>query len=257
LRLLNVRDWRLYVITLIWWPVINAWQTGNLTLLLVCGIAATWRYRDSPVATGLLVGLMVSLKPIVWPLAIWLVLSHRFRAAIYAAVFAMVLNAVSWSAIGFGQVNAWLHLMATQMDLLYSHGYALVALAGRFGAERNAGIVVQALVTAALVLGCLWCWRTTRDRELFTLAVVLMVVASPRVDNHYFALLIVPLAIARPHLSPAWLVPLAFWLCPATGLAGWQVAVAWATVIALTYCLLRNDAPAFRESGAVPATRYR
>jgi hypothetical protein len=100
---------------------------------------------------------------------------------------------------------------------------------------------------AALVLGCLWCWRQKRDRELFTLAVVLTVVASPRVDNHYFALLIVSLAMARPHLSRVWLVPFAFWLCPATGLAGWQVAVAWATVLVLTYCLLRDEEP--REEG--------
>ena len=169
---------------------------------------------------------MVSLKPIVWPLAIWLISSHRIRAAIYAAVFATALNAVAWSVLGFGQIKAWLQLMATQMDLLYTHGYALVALAGRFGAGRNTGTLVQALVTAGLILGCVWCWRTKRDRELFTLAVVLMVVASPRVDNHYFALLIVPLALARPRLSRVWLVPLAFWLCPATGLAGWQVALA-------------------------------
>ena len=239
LWLLNVRDWRLYTFVLLWWPVINAWQTGNLTLLLVLGVAATWRYRDSPLATGLVVGLMVSLKPIVWPLAIWLVLSRRYRALLYAGAVAAGLNAIAWSVIGFGQARDWLHLMATQMNLLYTHGYALVALAARFGAGRNVGTVLQVLVTGILVIGCFACWRRHRDRELFTLAVVLIVVASPRVDNHYFALFIVPLAIARPRLSRAWLIPLVFWLCPATGFAAWQVGVAWATIAGLSWCLWR------------------
>jgi hypothetical protein len=241
LRLLNVRDWRLYMIVALWWPVINAWQTGNVTLLLVCGTAAAWRYRDSPVVAAVLTALMISLKPIVWPLALWLLVTRRFRAAAYAVACALALNAIAWAVVGFGQLANWWHLLAIQTDLLYRQGYGLIALAAHLGLGRTGGTVLDYLATAALALACLRLGKNGRDRGAFTLAVALMLVSSPRVDNHYFALLIVPLAIARPYLSRAWLPPLVLWLCPATGVAGWQLALAWVTLGALTLWLIRQD----------------
>jgi hypothetical protein len=42
-------------------------------------------------------------------------------------------------------------------------------------------------------------------------------VASPLVWLHYFALLIIPVALTRPTLSWPWLLPLALIVCPGTG----------------------------------------
>ena len=43
---LGVRDWRVYGVTLLWPPVIDAYQTANVTLPLALLVALIWRYRD-------------------------------------------------------------------------------------------------------------------------------------------------------------------------------------------------------------------
>jgi hypothetical protein len=239
LRVLGVRDWRLYAFVLLWWPVINGWQTGNLTLLLVLGVAAAWRCRDSPVLLGVVVATIVSIKPVVWPLGVWLLATGRWRATASAIVSGLIVNLVAWSVIGFDELPRFLHLVSTQTDLMYRQGYALSALAVRMGAGRGIATALQALIALVVVAVCVRTGRRGDDRVSFTVAVALMMTAAPRVDNHYFALLIVPLAIARPSLSRIWLLPLAFWLCPATHLAVWQLTLAWVTLAALTLLLTR------------------
>jgi hypothetical protein len=50
------------------------------------------------------------------------------------------------------------------------------------------------------------------DRRSFSLVLAAALVLSPVVWLHYFALLLVPLAIARPKFGPAWGLPFTFWL---------------------------------------------
>jgi hypothetical protein len=231
---LGVRDWRVYSIVLIWWPVINAWQTGNLTLLLVCGTALAWRHRDSPVVIALLTAAMISVKPIVWPLGLWLLVTRRLRATALTVGFTVAINAVAWLALGPGQVQLWWNLVRLQTKLLYRQGYGLIALAAHLGASQSAGTILLVAVSAALAGVC---WRLAgwhREREAFTVAVALMIVSSPLIDNHYFALMIVPLALARPSFDRTWLIPLLLWLCPGTGESTWQVALFWLVVAGIT-----------------------
>ena len=72
LRVLDVRDWRVYGITLLWAPVYTGWLSANLTLPLMLLTALAWRYRDRPWIAGLVTVAAISLKPFVWPLALWL-----------------------------------------------------------------------------------------------------------------------------------------------------------------------------------------
>src|ERR1700753_2569774 len=80
LRVLNVRDWRIYGVTLVWLPVYSGWQTANVTLPLMLLVALTWRYRDRPLTAGLLTATAISVKPFIWPLALWLLATRRFKA---------------------------------------------------------------------------------------------------------------------------------------------------------------------------------
>ena len=63
----EVRDWRVYGVTLLWPPVIDAYQTGNVTLPLALLVALTWRYRDRAAPTGIALGVALALE--VLPLA--------------------------------------------------------------------------------------------------------------------------------------------------------------------------------------------
>jgi hypothetical protein len=54
-------------------------------------------------------------------------------------------------------------------------------------------------------------WRPLdRDVATLTLALAAALAASPIVWIHYFVLLLVPLALARPRLSVLWIVPFAY-----------------------------------------------
>jgi hypothetical protein len=100
LRVLNVRDWRVFGITLLWMPVYAGWLSANLTLPLTLLIAVAWRYRDRPWVAGLVTAAAISLKPFVWPLGLWLLATRRWRAAGYALIWGLALNLVAWGVVG-------------------------------------------------------------------------------------------------------------------------------------------------------------
>lgn len=99
---LGVRDWRIYGITVLWPPVIDAYQTANVTLPLALLVAVTWRFRDRPGPAGRAFGFSLALKFLLWPVAIWLVAIGRIRAAGagIALAFASLLLLLPFTSIG-------------------------------------------------------------------------------------------------------------------------------------------------------------
>ena len=81
LALMRVRDWRVYLVTLVWLPVCAGWLTGNESLVMALALAGVWRWRDRPGVAGFLTAAAISLKPILWPLAVWLLVTRRWRAS--------------------------------------------------------------------------------------------------------------------------------------------------------------------------------
>lgn len=246
---LNVRDWRLYLLVFLWWPVANIWQTGNLTLLLGFGLALIWRYRSRPLVSGLLAAVIISLKPFVWPIVLWLVFTRRYRACGWTLVWGIAINAVAWAVVGYGRISEYVHLSATVTSALIRTGYGVIALVAHAGAPIWAGEVLMAGVAAALMLACLLAARRDDDRLALLLCVLLMLAVTPLLWNHYFALLIVPLAIYRPQISFEWVVGLLFRLCPGIHVSGWEVLVAAALTVLISYRLIAS------RRSVQPATR--
>lgn len=244
LRVLEVRDWRIYALSFLWWPVIIAWQSGNMTLLLALLLALAWRHRDRPLVAGLLTALVISLKPFVWPIGLWLLATRRYRAAVWAVANGLALNLIAWGIVGFDQLSRYLQLDSAVTRALYRDGYGVISAAVRLGAGRPAGTAAMLVIAVAMGLLCLWLGRHRSEKQALLVAVVLMLVASPLTWNHYLALLIVPLAILRPRLSREWLLPLVIWLCPG-GLqeSGWQVALFALVAGTVTWQLLRPARP--------------
>ncbi len=46
--------------------------------------------------------------------------------------------------------------------------------------------------------------------------------ASPVLEAHYLAIVLVPLAISRPRITALWLLPLVLWVTPADWPTDWQ-----------------------------------
>src|SRR5439155_11876372 len=94
--------------------------------------------------------------------------------------------------------------------------YSVIALAVRAHLPESVGVALSLLAAAALLVAAAVVARdrrrTLRDRDVavLTLALAAGLAASPIVWVHYFLLLLVPLVLTRPSLSPLWLVPFAY-----------------------------------------------
>lgn len=254
LWMLRVRDWRVYGISFLWMPVFGAMQTANETLILVFGVACLWRYRDRPLAAGLLTAVLISLKPLMWPLALWLLATRRWRACGAMAVSGLVLNGAAWGVIGFNQLTAFFHASGVDTDAQWRGGYGLPALLAHAGLGRGAGTAAMLIAAAALMVVMARSARMRRsDAQLLILTVALMLVASPLVWPHYFALLLVPMALLRPRMHWLWALPFLMWVCPPDSTVhGWQALVVWLCcggVLALL-TLQRHERGFLMETGA-------
>jgi uncharacterized membrane protein (UPF0136 family) len=244
LWVLRVRDWRLYGLALILWPVVQAWQSANLTLILALGMAWLWRRRDHPLAAGALVAVLISLKPFVWPLALWLLVTRRYRALAYASVCGLALNAVVWGIVGFSQIHAYTSLTSALNDIQDRRGYSIFSLVMHLGAGRGLAYAVGLTAVATLAAACLVVGRRGNARAALTLCVAECLLATPVLWTHYFALLIVPLALYRPRLDSVWLAMLLFYACPGDSPKLWQMAFALLiTAVIVAWLLLVRDEP--------------
>ncbi|MCW3049909.1 MAG: hypothetical protein JWO74_4193 [Solirubrobacterales bacterium] len=249
LRALDVRDWRLYGFVLICPAVVYGWHLANVTMPIVLGVAAVWRWRDRQVVAGLLIALLVSVKLFVWPLGVWLLATRRYAAFAWAVGASVALNVASWMVLGFDEIARFQAVLGAFTRVKDQDGYSLIAIASDLGAGRNTAYALMMVVAGLLAAWCVRLGRAGRERCAMAACVALCLAASPIVWLPYFALLIVPLAIVRPRLSAVWWLPLPMWACPIVDPAEWQLVIALASAAALVGITPR---PARRASSSSP-----
>jgi hypothetical protein len=252
LAVLGVRDWRCYAIVFLYWPLLSSVANGAITTVLALAVAVLWRYRDRRgLAAAAAMAAIVS-KIFLWPLWFWLLATRRFATALLVAGFGVASVVAGWAIIGFDEAADYPRLLVGLADQVQDDSYSPVALglaAGLSTGQAYAGSV--ALGTA--VLGAMFLVARDRPRERTTLvlAVTAALAFSPIVWLHYFALLIVPIALASPRLSMLWMVPLAYTLCGVdSGGSLGQILVAWAITGAIVFWSLRLLAGADRQRDA-------
>jgi hypothetical protein len=216
LWLLGVRDWRCYALTAVYPITRSAVNLGTVGPLLFLTMSAGWRWRDSVQRAGASAGLSVALKLFLWPLGVWLALTGRTRAALAAAGFAVVFVLLPWAVIGFDGLDSYPGLLRRLGHEEATSSYSLVAIGVRLHLPESVATVISLLVAVGLLGAAARIARDskrepwTRDVMTLTLALAAALAASPIVWVHYFLLLLVPLALSRPRLSPLWFVPLAY-----------------------------------------------
>jgi len=231
LRLFGVRDWRCYGIAAVSSPAVNSLALGAVTSFMLVGVAAAWHYRDRPRVTGSLVALTAVSKLFLWPLGLWLLVTRRFRAVLVAEITTAVLVLGGWAAIGFAGMRSYSHLLRVLSRVEEGTSYSPVALFHlSSGAAGVLTIVLGALLVVAVVLAAR---GADGDRRALAVAVVGSLFVTPIVWLHYFLLLLVPIALYRPRLSPLWFLPVLLWLTPATHSHGvtWHIALALGTTV--------------------------
>ena len=248
LRLLGVEDWRCYGVALASTPAINSLALGALTSFLLLGAALAWRYRDQTAVAAVVVALTAVLKLFLWPLAIWLLATRRWRSAAACVGAGIVLLLGSWAVIGFAGLRSYPTLLNVLERIEGPASYSVVALVGVGGGAATAVTVVLAVALFAAVV--LAARAPDGDRRAFALAVLAALVATPLLWLHYLLLLYVPIALYRPRLAPLWFLPVLLWVTPAAHSQGvtWRIAVALAVLAAVA---LRTVATGLNR-GAAP-----
>jgi hypothetical protein len=217
LWVLDVRDWRCYGIAFLWPPVISAIQTGNVTLWFGLALAIVWRYRASVMPAATALGLTLAVKFFLWPVAVWLAATRRYATAALSVSLGAVFLVVSWLPLGFAGLVDYPDLLRRLDDAVGADSYTLYIAALDLGvpspvaraAWLAAGLAVLALV---VVLA-----RRGDERTAFVTAIGACLALTPIVWLHYFALLLVVVALARPRLGVIWFVPLLMILTPGDG----------------------------------------
>jgi hypothetical protein len=206
IRLAGVRDPRCYAVALLCLPTVDGLAVGNVTLLLVLGLAAAWRWRDRALVCGAVVGVVVAVKLLLWPLGVWLLFTRRFRAlGVAAAVGAMAVFG-SWALIGFAGLADYPKLLnIVSSTTAGPRAYSILALVKLAGGSGTAGALLERAVgLAVLAYGARVVRRRDGDRRAFSAVIVAALIISPVVWIHYFTLLLVPLALIAPRFGPAW-----------------------------------------------------
>ena len=117
LWLLELRDWRCYALTGVFLCTRSAIDLGTIEPVLLLAVAVAWHWRDRALRAGGAAGVAIVLKLFLWPLAVWLALTRRVRAAVVALAAAVALALVSWATIGFAGIGDYpsvLHKLADQ-----------------------------------------------------------------------------------------------------------------------------------------------
>jgi hypothetical protein len=205
LYVLGVRDKRCYALAVISAPVVNGVMWGNATLLLVLLVALAWRWRAHPWRSGILIGLGIAIKLFLWPLLFWQLGTRRYRAAATTTALAAIGVLVPWAVIGFDGFLAYPDLLRVAQEVYAVHGQSTATILGALGLETEpatrgglaAGLAVGVL---AFVVG-----RRGHDEASVSLGILAALAASPVVWEHYFAFLLIPIAIARPRFSALWM----------------------------------------------------
>jgi hypothetical protein len=212
LRLLGVRDWRCHAAAFASVPVLAGSSLGTFSPLLVLGVAAGWRYRETTVRLGAIVAVLIVAKLFLWPLWLWLVYTRRFAAAALSATAGVTLTVAAWWGIGFAGFREYPRLLSRLTELVGTNSYSPYAL---IHASGLSGAATQRLVLAggaALVVLAAWRFRAVkRDERSFVGALGIALLLTPILWPHYLVLLYIPIALLRRTFSALWLLPLLMW----------------------------------------------
>jgi alpha-1,2-mannosyltransferase len=217
LLVLGVRDWRCYGAALLWAPTYNAAQNANVSIAVALALALAWRWRERIWRPGAALGLAIALKLVMAPLLLWPLAMRRTRAALAGGVVAAAAVLVPWAAIGFAGLTGYPSLLRRLEDLESEQSYSVYSALVGFDVPAFAATAVTLAAGLVLAVACFRWGRSGDDRRSLTAAVALVLVASPLVWQHYYTLLLVPVALAWPRLSPAWLLPVLMWAMPVAG----------------------------------------
>jgi len=232
-----VRRMRGIVIGSLWLPIAAGFPAVFINLghgqngLLTAGLfgAALVALPTRPVVSGILFGTLAYKPQFALVIPVALLAAGQWRAIVTAGITVMAL--VAMTSLVFG-TDLWLAFAVsteTSRKLLLEQGevgfeklQSVFAAVRMWGASIPVAYAVQGVVSAAVVCGTAWAWRSACDRDLKSaLLVIATLLASPHVLDYDLAILALAIGFTvkaglaggfRPFeislLAAAWIAPL-------------------------------------------------
>jgi hypothetical protein len=216
LWIVGVRDWRVLGVVLLWEPVLMWLLEGPIEPWMLLLLACAWRWKAHVARLAAIVALLVALKLFMWPLLVWLLATRRIRALVASVAMTAVFVLVPFASVGMGALRSYPHLLQTLTNVFGPTSFSLLGVLHSVASHRVAELATIGAALALIGLTVFLGSREDGDRRALSAAIVGAVMVSPIVWGHYYVLLALPIALARPRLSLLWFAPLAFW---ATGAA--------------------------------------
>ncbi len=201
LWLLGVRDWRCYGVSFLSWPLLDSLRLGQVNALLILGTGAVWYWRRQLVAPALALASIVAVNLFLWPLGFFMLITNRFRVAALSVLLFVVAALAGWAVIGFGTLSSYPRMLSNLSSVEAGSGVSNLSAGLALGISRDAGQVLAAAITVAiLALALVFVRRPGGEPRAFGLAIMAGLASSPVVWPHYFVLVFA--AIARPLAEP-------------------------------------------------------
>ncbi len=124
---------------------------------------------------------------------------------------------LSWAAIGFAGLTGYPDLLRRLEDTIGQDAYTTYIMAIDLGASPEAARALSLAFGLLILAAVVWIARRGDERSAFILAIAAALALSPLVWLHYFALLVVVVALAQPRLGALWFLPLVMFVCPGRG----------------------------------------
>jgi len=209
LRLLGVRDWRCFGALFLLLPVQYSVRLGTLMPILMLLLAVLWRYRERRVGAAVVAAILAVSKLFLFPLLIWLVVTRRFRTAAIACAVTAGMCLLAWLPLGLSSIGGYASLVHTLSAYEQTFSLSVTSLGLASGLSAGQALLVAAILGVALIA---WAAAAGRSNDFlaFRLTLAASFVLSPIVWDHYYVLLIVPLAVRWPRLSGVWF--LSMWI---------------------------------------------
>lgn len=203
-----------------WVPVTQDLWFGQLSVFLLFLLMLAWTAlrEGHPVFGGLLLGLMIAVKFLAWPIVLFLALRRQWKAVSAAAGIIFVSHALAIVTVGFEHVRDYYVKIGPMLAAYYrAHdsnfsawtiGYRLfVGGGGNFyappllDAPWLAKVFIPFLPVALLVVGLRFALKAKEFDTSFALLVIVSVLVSPIAWTHYLVFSAIPVVLLWGRLS--------------------------------------------------------
>jgi hypothetical protein len=160
--------------------------------------------------------------------------------------------------VGFAGFLDYPDLVRRLEDVVGDDSYTLYIVGLDLGLPSTAARLLWVVLGVGLLAWMVLLGRRGDERSAFVVAIAASLALSPIVWLHYFALLLVVVALAQPRLGVVWFVPLAMMITPGSGHPT-PFETSWTLIVAaLTVALaLRATMVSGSLAAHVPAARER